>query len=45
MSSYLKSCSDGLVDWHDWEFKSFKKAKREGKPIFLSIGYSTIGDV
>jgi hypothetical protein len=29
------------VDWYPWGPEAFEKAKRENKPIFLSVGYST----
>jgi len=29
------------VDWYPWGSEAFEKARREGKPVFLSIGYST----
>ncbi|PSC70426.1 spermatogenesis-associated 20 isoform B [Micractinium conductrix] len=29
------------VDWYPWGEEAFEKARREDKPIFLSIGYST----
>jgi uncharacterized protein YyaL (SSP411 family) len=29
------------VDWRPWGEEAFAEAKRENKPIFLSIGYST----
>jgi uncharacterized protein YyaL (SSP411 family) len=29
------------VDWYPWGEEAFETAKRENKPIFLSIGYST----
>jgi uncharacterized protein YyaL (SSP411 family) len=29
------------VDWHPWGEEAFARARREQKPIFLSIGYST----
>jgi hypothetical protein len=29
------------VDWYPWGEEAFAKARRENKPIFLSIGYST----
>jgi uncharacterized protein YyaL (SSP411 family) len=29
------------VDWYPWGPEAFAKAKAEGKPIFLSVGYST----
>ena len=29
------------MDWHPWGEQTFTKARRENKPVFLSIGYST----
>ncbi len=29
------------MDWYPWGEEAFAKARAEGKPIFLSIGYST----
>jgi len=29
------------VDWYPWREEAFEKARKENKPIFLSIGYST----
>jgi uncharacterized protein YyaL (SSP411 family) len=29
------------VDWYPWGEEAFAKAKRENKPIFLSVGYYT----
>ena len=40
-SPYLLQHADNLVDWYPWGEEAFEKAKREDKPIFLSIGYST----
>lgn len=40
-SPYLREHSKDLVNWLPWGKKAFEKAKKEGKPIFLSIGYST----
>ncbi|SES86338.1 hypothetical protein SAMN04488587_1339 [Methanococcoides vulcani] len=40
-SPYLLQHAYNPVDWYPWEEEAFKKAKDEGKPIFLSIGYST----
>ncbi len=40
-SLYLTQYKDNLVDWHTWNQEAFYKAKREKKPIFVSIGYST----
>lgn len=40
-SVYLQQHAYNPVDWHPWGDEAFELAKREGKPIFLSIGYST----
>lgn len=40
-SPYLIQHADNPVDWYPWSDEAFLKAKKENKPIFLSIGYST----
>ena len=40
-SPYLVQHAHNPVDWYSWGPEAFARAKREGKPIFLSIGYST----
>jgi len=40
-SPYLIQHVTNPVDWYPWGELAFAKAKRENKPIFLSIGYST----
>lgn len=40
-SPYLLQHADNPVDWYPWGQEAFEKAEREGKPIFLSVGYST----
>jgi len=40
-SPYLLQHAFNPVDWYPWGDDAFAKAKREDKPIFLSIGYST----
>ena len=40
-SPYLQQHADNPVDWYPWGEKAFKKAQKENKPIFLSIGYSS----
>ncbi len=40
-SPYLLQHADNPVDWYPWGEEAFEKARREDKPIFLSIGYST----
>lgn len=40
-SVYLQQHKDNPVDWWPWSKEALEKAKRENKPIFLSIGYSS----
>ncbi len=40
-SPYLLQHAYNPVDWYPWGEEAFDRAKREDKPIFLSIGYST----
>ncbi|MBI5771219.1 MAG: thioredoxin domain-containing protein [Verrucomicrobia bacterium] len=40
-SPYLLQHAYNPVDWFPWGEEAFAKARRENKPIFLSIGYST----
>ena len=40
-SPYLLQHQHNPVDWFAWGEEAFAKARRENKPIFLSIGYST----
>ena len=40
-SPYLRQHADNPVDWYPWGEEAFEKARREDRPIFLSIGYST----
>ncbi len=39
-SPYLLQHKDNPVDWYPWCAEAFERAKKEDKPIFLSIGYS-----
>ena len=39
-SPYLLQHAHNPVDWYPWGPEAFAKAKAEGKPIFLSVGYS-----
>lgn len=39
-SPYLLQHKDNPVDWYEWSDEALARAKREDKPIFLSIGYS-----
>jgi uncharacterized protein YyaL (SSP411 family) len=40
-SPYLRQHALNPVDWFPWGEEAFEKARREDKPVFLSIGYST----
>jgi len=40
-SPYLLQHAYNPVDWFPWSDEAFEKAKKENKPVFLSIGYST----
>jgi len=39
-SPYLLQHAHNPVDWYPWGEEAFEKAKKENKPILLSIGYS-----
>jgi len=40
-SPYLRQHADNPVDWYEWGEEAFEAARREDKPIFLSVGYSS----
>ncbi|MEA3211219.1 MAG: uncharacterized protein QOE70_4276 [Chthoniobacter sp.] len=40
-SPYLLQHAHNPVAWYPWGEEAFAKARREDKPIFLSVGYST----
>src|SRR5262245_36990873 len=40
-SPYLLMHAHNPVDWYPWGPEAFAKAKKEGKLVFLSIGYSS----
>lgn len=40
-SPYLLQHAQNPVDWYPWGEEAFEKAKKEDKPVFLSIGYAT----
>lgn len=40
-SPYLLQHAHNPVDWYPWGEEAFEKARREDKPIIVSIGYST----
>ena len=39
-SPYLQQHADNPVDWYAWGPEALERAKREDKPILLSVGYS-----
>ncbi len=39
-SPYLRQHAHNPVDWYPWGTEALEKAKREDKPILLSIGYA-----
>ena len=40
-SPYLQQHAHNPVDWHPWGDEAFEKARALGRPVLLSIGYST----
>ena len=40
-SPYLLQHAHNPVNWYPWSEEAFARAKRENKPVFLSVGYST----
>jgi len=40
-SPYLLQHAHNPVDWYPWGAEAFERAKKEDRPVFLSIGYST----
>ncbi|MEK4059046.1 MULTISPECIES: DUF255 domain-containing protein [Paenibacillus] len=39
-SPYLLQHAHNPVNWFPWSEEAFEIAKRDNKPVFLSIGYS-----
>jgi len=39
-SPYLRQHAHNPVDWYPWGSEAFERARREQKPIHLSVGYS-----
>ena len=40
-SPYLLQHAENPVDWHPWGDEAFELAEREGKPLLVSVGYSS----
>ena len=41
LSPYLRLHAHNPVDWYPWGEEALARARREDKPIFLSVGYSS----
>jgi uncharacterized protein YyaL (SSP411 family) len=39
-SPYLQQHAHNPVDWYPWSEEAFDKAKKEDKPVLVSIGYA-----
>ncbi|MEU9878191.1 thioredoxin domain-containing protein [Streptomyces phaeochromogenes] len=40
-SPYLLQHADNPVDWWPWSAEAFEESRRSGKPVLLSVGYSS----
>ena len=40
-SPYLRQHAHNPVNWYPWSDEAFAEARRSGRPVFLSVGYST----
>ena len=40
-SPYLRQHAENPIDWFPWGEEAFEKALAEGKPVLLSVGYSS----
>src|SRR5579862_2082927 len=40
-SPYLRQHADNPVDWYAWSTEAFERARREDKPVLLSVGYAS----
>ena len=40
-SPYLQEHADNPVDWHEWNDEALATAKKENKPLLVSIGYAS----
>ena len=41
LSPYLLQHAHNPVEWYAWGEEAFERARRENKPVFLSVGYAT----
>jgi uncharacterized protein YyaL (SSP411 family) len=40
-SPYLREHADNPVDWYEWGDEAFERARKENKPVIVSIGYAS----
>jgi len=40
-SPYLLQHAENPVDWYEWGDEAFERARSEGKPVLVSVGYSS----
>lgn len=40
-SPYLQQHADNPIDWHEWNDEALATAKKENKPLLVSIGYAS----
>jgi hypothetical protein len=40
-SPYLQQHADNPVDWYEWGEPALQKAKKENKPLLVSVGYAS----
>jgi uncharacterized protein YyaL (SSP411 family) len=40
-SSYLREHADNPVDWYEWSDEALQLAKKQNKPLLISVGYSS----
>ncbi|MCE2392117.1 MAG: DUF255 domain-containing protein, partial [Proteobacteria bacterium] len=40
-SLYLRQHRENPVDWHPWGEEAWERARREDRPVLVSIGYSS----
>jgi uncharacterized protein YyaL (SSP411 family) len=40
-SPYLQQHADNPVDWYEWGEEALQKAKKENKPLLISVGYAS----
>src|SRR3989338_9351826 len=41
LSPYLQQHKSNPINWQEWSEETIEHAKKEDKPLFVSVGYST----